>query len=243
MSLLSVSAFGADLGPAMQFKAPPAPRPFAWTGCYAGAQRRRRLGTEGSSPTAAGFARSDTTGFQLGQPRLSGYMLGGQIGCDYQFASNWVTRRRRLRDRVAISAATPLVARFPATMRRFSDTTDFSPAAPRASATRADRWLLYVKGGVAWASDSYSVTDVLRRIDFEGIGDSLRLDRGRRHRMGIFGRLVGQARIRLLRIRQSRCDVHRQCQRHHRPRERQPEHSGRQARPEFSCLGMAGCRP
>ena len=37
LSLLTVSAFAADLEPDMQFKAPPVPPPFAWTGCYGGA--------------------------------------------------------------------------------------------------------------------------------------------------------------------------------------------------------------
>jgi len=36
VSLLSVSAFGADLG--VPVIAPLAPPPFTWTGCYAGAQ-------------------------------------------------------------------------------------------------------------------------------------------------------------------------------------------------------------
>jgi len=35
----------------------------------------------------------------------------------------------------------------------------------------ADRWLFYVKGGVAWASDSYSVTGTFTGtpFDFEGL--------------------------------------------------------------------------
>ena len=37
LSLLAIPAFGADLEPAMQFKAAPVPPPFAWTGCYGGA--------------------------------------------------------------------------------------------------------------------------------------------------------------------------------------------------------------
>ena len=38
LSLLTASAFGADLGPEIPFKAPPAPPPFTWSGCYAGVQ-------------------------------------------------------------------------------------------------------------------------------------------------------------------------------------------------------------
>ena len=42
--------------------------------------------------------------------------------------------------------------------------------ADRAYRIRGDRWLPYVKGGVAWASDSYSVAGTLpARLDFEGL--------------------------------------------------------------------------
>jgi outer membrane immunogenic protein len=54
---------------------------FNWTGCYIGAN------TGGASSRVKvsdpdGFVRNDTTG--------SGWVGGGQIGCDYQVNSNWV---------------------------------------------------------------------------------------------------------------------------------------------------------
>src|SRR5579863_6027263 len=80
LSLLTVSAFGADLGVPVA-----APSRFNWTSCYAGGY------------VAGGFGQkdlADNAGFLagLGGPsaaslNTTGYMLGGQIGCDYQFMS------------------------------------------------------------------------------------------------------------------------------------------------------------
>jgi hypothetical protein len=36
------------------------------------------------------FARAARASFTSANLNISGYMLGGQIGCDYQFASNWI---------------------------------------------------------------------------------------------------------------------------------------------------------
>jgi len=95
LSLLTVSAFGADLEPDMQFKAPLVPPPFAWTGCYGGAH------------VGGGWAsKAITDPVQLVQDSLSGapvtagvttanvsptgFVGGGQVGCDYQFTPTWV---------------------------------------------------------------------------------------------------------------------------------------------------------
>ena len=84
--LLSVSAFGADLG--VPVIAPLAPPPFTWTGCYAGAQAAGGWGQKNLNDSAG--IVSPISGFTSANLNISGYLLGGQIGCDYQFASSWV---------------------------------------------------------------------------------------------------------------------------------------------------------
>src|SRR5713101_1902643 len=85
------SANAADLGPRPAYKAPPivAPIPvFSWTGCFVGAHGGyawakndvREHTTFSSSPAFSGSQSQDT----------SGAIFGGQIGCDYQFSSNFV---------------------------------------------------------------------------------------------------------------------------------------------------------
>src|SRR5258705_5759061 len=75
---LGNSAIAAD----MPVKAPPpAPAPvYTWTGCYIG-------GNIGWAQVSAHFDNADIDDGRLSK---SGFAGGGQIGCDYQFASNWV---------------------------------------------------------------------------------------------------------------------------------------------------------
>jgi len=75
---LATTAIAAD----MPVKAPPPPQApvYAWTGCYLGSN--------------FGWARAETrfrfNGLDDGRHSADGFAGGGQVGCDYQFASSWV---------------------------------------------------------------------------------------------------------------------------------------------------------
>ena len=97
----------------------------------------------------------------------SGYMLGGQIGCDYQFASDWVLGVEGAAAGGKIGGST--VVAVPGDNATFKETTDFLSSATARVGYAWDRWLLYVKGGAAWAGDRYSVFDVLSAYDAEGL--------------------------------------------------------------------------
>jgi hypothetical protein len=89
---LAMPAFGVDLGPNMPIKAPPLKAPalplFTWTGCYAGGQVAGAWGNKDLTDTTEVVATS--TGFTSVSLNINGYVLGGQVGCDNQFGSNWV---------------------------------------------------------------------------------------------------------------------------------------------------------
>jgi len=93
-TLLANAAYAADM--AVKAPAPPPPPPvYAWTGCYIGgnigwAQAETRLLFDGFDD----FGRSK-----------DGFAGGGQIGCDYQFASNWVVGVQGLFDGTSISTS------------------------------------------------------------------------------------------------------------------------------------------
>ena len=92
-------------------------------------------------------------------------------------------RHRRLRHPAEISAATsasPLPA-FQATAPRSMRKTDFLTSATGRVGYAWNDWLLYAKGGAAWAERQYSAFDVLATFDFEGLETQIRLDRWRRH--------------------------------------------------------------
>jgi outer membrane immunogenic protein len=178
------SACAADLPPEMPLKASFVQR-FTWTSCYLGAH----LG--------GGWAKENVTdpvllvqdnaglggpGFTTGRPTTvgvnqSGAVIGGQIGCDYQFPSNLVIGVEG-----AVSGATMKGTRLVALPDSPPDTalvrvkTDFMPTLTARVGYAADHWLFYAKGGVAWASNKYSVVGTFNGgaglglpFDFEGL--------------------------------------------------------------------------
>ena len=120
-SLLTVSAFAADL------RIPPAqPQvvipPFTWTSCYAGVQAGGGWGKKDLTDTV-GILSSLPGGFSAANLDVSGYMLGGQIGCDYQFAPTWVVGIEGAATGGNISKTTNFAV--PGDTASFRSTTDF----------------------------------------------------------------------------------------------------------------------
>jgi outer membrane immunogenic protein len=158
--LLTVSAFAADLG-----AAPVVPPTFAWTGCYAGGHVAG--GWEQKDLTDTAGVLAPITGFTSASLDTSGYLLGGQLGCDYQFVSNWVLGVEGAAAGGKIGAST--VVAVPGDNATFKETTDFLTSATARVGYARDRWLAYVRGGAAWAGDRYSIFDILQTYDFEGL--------------------------------------------------------------------------
>jgi len=94
---LTASAFAADLP---NRKAPvfvPPPPPATWTGCYVG------LNVGGGFDAGSNFSGSQlaanlvevpfdsgVTGWNNAGGNLSGFVGGGQVGCNYQFGASWL---------------------------------------------------------------------------------------------------------------------------------------------------------
>jgi outer membrane immunogenic protein len=142
----SLAAFAADL----PLKAP-AIAPIAlynWTGCYIGSH--------------IGGAFSDNTGTnQLGVSRShnsSGFVGGGQIGCDYQFVPGWVLGVEGRAAWTSLKASNAGNVRNLVTgvtlPSQFTVSNDFlASATARLGYSFVDRWLFYVKGGAAWTNE------------------------------------------------------------------------------------------
>ena len=166
LSLASVSALGADLE--MPIKAPLVPAPFTWTGCYGGGQVGGGWGQKDLNDSVG--IVSSISDFTFANLRISGYMLGGQIGCDYQFTPNWVIGVEGAATGGNIGGstgvATPDIAGDSAT---FKETTDLLTSATARVGYAWNNWLFYGKGGAAWASDRYSAFDAMATYDFEGL--------------------------------------------------------------------------
>jgi outer membrane immunogenic protein len=145
VSLVALSTgFAADLGARPVYKAPPAPAPmFSWTGFYIGAHAGYGWGNNDFTDTT-GFVGPAGATYGLD---TDGFLGGVQAGFDYQFAPNWVLG---IEGQVSWSkidgTTTPLVG------TSFTANTDMiSSVTGRLGFTPGSNWLIYGKGGVAWA--------------------------------------------------------------------------------------------
>jgi outer membrane immunogenic protein len=150
---IAFAAFAA--GPALAADMNPVPAPidtkaplYSWTGCYVGGH----LG---------GVVSQDTNTGYTGRSRnysSSGFIGGGQVGCDYQFAPGWVVGAE---GRAAWSSLSHThagtVTGFGTGVTvptQFTLRNDFlASATARIGYSFANRWLVYARGGAAWARE------------------------------------------------------------------------------------------
>jgi outer membrane immunogenic protein len=166
--LAGSSANAADLSRRQPvYKAPPpvvAPIPvFSWTGCYLGGHIG---GGWGRKTFDVGFADEDFAPFSV-RDNTGGFLAGGQIGCDYQFALNWVIGIEGAASWADIKGTTALNFAGLLDNVPFTESasvhakTDFLASVTGRLGYGWDRWLGYVKGGVAWAHDKYNISSTV----------------------------------------------------------------------------------
>lgn len=148
--LLASPAMAADLP--MATKAPlAAPIPFTWTGCYAGVQAGYAWKrNDFIDPTRAVFADAPVA------TNSDGALLGGQLGCNYQFSSNWVigiegdwdwTNLQGNSDPFFGGKSDPLYSK-----------TDSIASVTGRIGYAFNRWMIYGKGGAGFEHNRYSLT-------------------------------------------------------------------------------------
>lgn len=159
-------AFAADL-PTHKTPSAPVVAPstsFSWTGCYVGGH------------VGGGWGEKDLRDFyyfDVFSPTadINGPLAGGQIGCNYQFATNWVAGVE-----VADSWANIRGASDPFFGGKavFNAQTNWIASGAARIGYAWDRWLIYAKGGVAWAGDKYNVIDTYQGQPYELQGSETR---------------------------------------------------------------------
>jgi outer membrane immunogenic protein len=150
-ALAATTAQAADFSRLLSQAAPV----YSWTGCYIGGH----VGWGWSRTTMSGFP-SATTGISTlftANPsftsKTSGAVFGGQVGCDYQFAGNFVLG-------VSGSAAAANISGFsdqPLGSLLLPKTDSLVDVSGRLGYSWGS-WLLYAKGGAAWAHDSLALS-------------------------------------------------------------------------------------
>jgi len=139
-------AFAADM--AAPLGVAEAPLHFSWTGCFIGGH----VGGAASDVTMTNATGASST------VNSAGFVGGGQIGCDYQFASRWVLGVE------GRAAWTSLDNSHGATVRNFAtgavipsefavSNNFLASTTARLGYSFADRALLFVRGGGAWTHE------------------------------------------------------------------------------------------
>ena len=145
---LTQIASAADLPrKAPVYTPPPLPPAFTWTGCYIGAHAGGGWGDKTISVPSL-LPGVSVTG------HVDGFLGGGQVGCNLQFGGNWVIGLE------GEGSAADIRGDVTRTILGITGTgsakTNWIASATGRLGWAWDRWLIYGKGGAAWAHDEYS---------------------------------------------------------------------------------------
>jgi len=161
LSAVAAPVLAADL-PA--FAPPPVPI-FSWTSCFMGAHIGGAW-DQGSLTDPAALVENSilgtvvTPGNSVGV-NSSGLIVGGHVGCDYQFGfSPWVVGAEGAVSganlRGSTNFALPLGG--PNDIATNTAKTDFLPSVTARLGYALGNWLFYARAGGAWAGNKYSIT-------------------------------------------------------------------------------------
>jgi len=145
---LSQVASAADLPRKMPVAPVMAPAP-TWTGCYIGGNIGAAWGrAEINAATGGGISGTNT-----------GFIGGGQIGCDYQFAgTGWVIGIRDMFDATSLKSSGVIGTGPLAGATGSSETRWVNTLTGRVGYSVIPAGLLYIQGGGAWARTDQTVT-------------------------------------------------------------------------------------
>jgi len=172
---LLASSMGHALGADLPIGAPAiaAVPVFSWSGCYLGGHGGMGLANKTfTDPVQLAqdsvIGPGTTTGTTTTPVNVDGGLVGGQIGCDYQFAPNWVTgvegAASGMNLRGSTSVALPMGN--PGDQATVTAQTSFIPSVTGRLGYTFYRLLLYGRGGVAWASDKYNINGMVTGLGF-----------------------------------------------------------------------------
>jgi outer membrane immunogenic protein len=178
-AVFSLGVAGSPLAADMPVKTLKAPVPaFTWSSCYVGAHAgggwaQKNVRNPVQLVQDSIVAAPVTSGVTVVDFSPSGAVIGGQIGCDYQFVPNWVVGIEGAASGATMRGSTraALPMGFPGDSALVTARTDFIPSVTARFGYAVDRWLLYLRGGAAWAGDKYSVTGTFTGagFGFEGL--------------------------------------------------------------------------
>jgi outer membrane immunogenic protein len=163
LAALMITALAANITYAadLPVKAPaaiPLAPIYNWTGCYIG-------GNIGGSEAGMGVTINGIRDFDRTANGIAG---GGQIGCDYQFASNWVVGLQLMLDATGIDESR-VSGLFPADTFR-AHVRGFGTVTGRFGYTITPAFLLYSKFGWGTYSSDLILSDTLTGVQLASAG-------------------------------------------------------------------------
>jgi outer membrane immunogenic protein len=160
---LSGPAFAADQPVRMPVKAPIAAPVFSWTGCYLGGHVGAGWGRKDiSEPTEEFLQFFAPANSPIGVDTGGGVLGGGQVGCDYQFARNWVIGAAGDFSWASIKGQSidPFFSGKTGRPITLDAKTDSLASARGRLGYAFDHFMLYGTGGAAWAHDQYDIQNL-----------------------------------------------------------------------------------
>jgi outer membrane immunogenic protein len=150
---MGAGASAADLppmpGPGPVYSKGPSPM-WNWTGCYVGGN----IGFGWQNNSAFDDGAFADTGSDTG----TGFVGGGQVGCDYQFWGPWVVGIQGMFDGAGVNGSHIYSASSP-TDTVGTKTPWFGTFTGRIGYAFMPQTLVYFKGGAAWARNDFSDVD------------------------------------------------------------------------------------
>lgn len=137
--------------------------PYSWAGCHVGGHLGMGWGRSTLvDPNTAFGGLFAPTGTAVGVDQGPGPLAGGQIGCDYQFANNWVIGAAGDFSFADINGSSqdPFFAGKNGNPVTRQDRTEWLATATGRVGHAFDRWLVYGKGGAAWTRNSYTLLNL-----------------------------------------------------------------------------------
>jgi opacity protein-like surface antigen len=160
---LTGPALAADLP--MKSEVPYVEPRFSWTGCYVGGHVGGGTGSKAMTDPVqlvqdSLIAPGTTTGVTSVTTSPTGAVIGGEIGCDYQFSSNVVVGIEGTASGTTMkgSAQVGLPAGVPGDIALVQANNDFLAGVTGRVGYAFDTVLVYARGGFAVAGDKYDVS-------------------------------------------------------------------------------------
>lgn len=178
LAALATATAAPALAADMPVKSAPFAARFSWTGCFVGghiggAFAQKDITDPVQLVQDSFLGAGTTTGVTTVNPAPAGAVIGGQIGCDYEFPSSFVIgiegSASGSTTRGSKSAVLPLAN--PGESALVQANTDFLASLTGRVGYAFDNVLLYARGGAALAGDKFEVSGAFTGLpyDFRGL--------------------------------------------------------------------------